>query len=95
MNVSVIRGRLVADPVIRYNDNKTAILDFTVAVNKKDRSDFIDCVAWGNTAEFIERNFEKGQFICVVGEIRTHVWEKADGVKAKDVKVSVSEAQFG
>ena len=90
---------MVATPPLRRNDKGTAILNFTVAVNeyggKNNRTDFVDCTAFGSCAEFIERNFIQGQMICVVGKIRTNVWEKRDGVKAKDVWLEVKEAQFG
>ena len=99
MNVSVIRGRMVAVPPLRRNDEGTGILKFTVAVNeyggKNKRAEFIDCTAFGSCAEFIERNFVQGKMICICGKIRTHVWEKRDGVKAKDVWLEVAEAQFG
>lgn len=95
MNFAAIRGRMVSDPVLRHNDDGVAVLSFTVAVNKKERADFIDCVCFNHTAEFVERNFKQGQYICASGSIRTNVWEKADGTKAKDVKLLVSEVDFG
>ncbi len=95
VNIAIISGRLVADPVLRTNDELTSLSNFTVAINKGEKSDFVDCIAWGKTAEFLCEHFTKGKQIYVVGEIRTNVWEKRDGVKAKDVKLSVKEIHFG
>ena len=95
MNISVIGGRLVATPVLRHNNDGQAVSEFTVALNEGERTDYVDCVAWGKTAEFLCNHFEKGKLIYVEGKIRTNVWEKRDGVKAKDVKLSVKEIHFG
>jgi len=95
MNISIIGGRLVATPVLRHNNDGQAVSEFTVALNEGERTDYVDCVAWGKSAEFLCNYFEKGKMIHVVGKIRTNVWEKFDGVKAKDVKLSVQEIHFG
>lgn len=78
MNKSIIMGRLTADPELRQTQNGTASCRFTVAVNRRFKNangeydaDFIPCVAWRQTAEFVSRYFSKGSMICVEGSLRT------------------------
>ena len=79
MNKVVLMGRLTADPELRQTQSGIASCRFTVAVNRRfaDKStgerqaDFISCVAWRQTAEFISRYFNKGSMICLEGELRT------------------------
>ena len=98
MNFAAVRGRLTDEPILRRTDNGMAVCRFTVAVNERrasgEHTDFVDCAAYAQTAEFLERNFKKGQFICVCGKVRTNVWEKKDGTKAKDVWVDTHEISF-
>lgn len=78
MNKSIIMGRLTAQPELRQTQNGTASCRFTVAVNRRFKNangeydaDFIPCVAWRQTAEFVNRYFSKGSMICVEGSLRT------------------------
>lgn len=78
MNKSIIMGRLTAQPELRQTQNGTASCRFTVAVNRRFKNangeydaDFITCVAWRQTAEFVSRYFSKGSMICVEGSLRT------------------------
>lgn len=78
MNKSIIMGRLTAQPELRQTQNGTASCRFTVAVNRRFKNangeydaDFIPCVAWRQTAEFVSRYFSKGSMICVEGSLRT------------------------
>ena len=78
MNKSIIMGRLTADPELRQTQSGIATCRFTVAVNRRFKNangeydaDFISCVAWRQTAEFVSRYFSKGSMICVEGSLRT------------------------
>lgn len=78
MNKSIIMGRLTAQPELRQTQNGTASCRFTVAVNRRFKNangeydaDFIPCVAWRQTAEFVSKYFSKGSMICVEGSLRT------------------------
>lgn len=78
MNKSIIMGRLTSDPELRQTQSGIATCRFTVAVNRRFKNangeydaDFISCVAWRQTAEFVSRYFSKGSMICVEGSLRT------------------------
>lgn len=78
MNKSIIMGRLTAQPELRQTQSGIATCRFTVAVNRRFKNangeydaDFIPCVAWRQTAEFVSRYFSKGSMICVEGSLRT------------------------
>lgn len=83
MNKIVLMGRLTADPELKYTQSNTAVIRFTVAVNRKfadkqtgkREADFISCTAWSQTAEFISKYFKKGQMICVEGELRSNSYQ--------------------
>lgn len=96
LNIAILMGRLTSNPEIKITQNDVKYTRFTVAINKgKDevKADFIDCVAWNNTAEFICKYFKKGQLIAIDGEIKTSVYEK-DGENRKQVNVRVKSASF-
>lgn len=101
LNSVTIMGRLVSDPELRYTTSNTAVMSFTVAVERayaktgeERQTDFIDVVAWGKTAEFIDRYFEKGQKILVEGSIQTRIYTDKDGNKRKAVKVVARQVHF-
>lgn len=78
MNKTILTGRLTADPESRQTQSGTATCRFTVAVNRRFKNangeydaDFITCVAWRQTAEFVSRYFHKGDMICLEGSLRT------------------------
>lgn len=78
MNNVILMGRLTADPELRQTQSGISSCRFTIAVNRKFKNqngeydaDFISCVAWRQTAEFISRYFSKGSMICVSGSLRT------------------------
>lgn len=78
MNKSIIMGRLTAQPELRQTQSGIASCRFTVAVNRRFKNangeydaDFITCVAWRQTAEFVSKYFGKGSMICVEGSLRT------------------------
>ena len=96
MNRIVLLGRLTKDPELRITPSGVSVTSFTIAVNrrfKKDETDFISCVAWRQTAEFITKYFAKGSMIAVVGSLQTGSYEK-DGQKHFTTDVNVDEAYF-
>ena len=96
MNKVLLLGRLTKDPELRATPSGVSVTSFTVAVNrrfKKDETDFINCIAWRNTAEFISKYFGKGSMIAVVGSIQTGSYEK-DGQKHYTTDINVEEAYF-
>ena len=82
INNVVLMGRLVATPELRNTQTGLAVTSFTIAVDRsyvrqgeQRQADFINCVAWRNTAEFITRYFQKGSMIAVTGSIQTRNYE--------------------
>ena len=96
----VLIGRLVRDPELRKTTNGTSVCSFTLAVNRRQNqdgtqdADFINCVAWRQTGEFIARYFQKGSMIAVVGSIQSRSWDGNDGKKQYATEVVVDEAYF-
>lgn len=103
MNKVVLIGRLTRDPETRISNggNATATARFSLAVNRKFKNaegnydaDFINCVAFGKTAEFIEKYFTKGSAMAIVGRIQTGSYTNKDGVKVYTTDVVVDEVEF-
>lgn len=99
MNKVVLMGRLTKDPEVRYSagENNTAVARFSVAINRRANNaetDFINCVAFGKTAELIEKYFKKGNRICVSGRIQTGSYTNKDGAKVHTTDVVVEELDF-
>ncbi len=101
LNKAILMGRLTADPELRKTPNGISVVTFTLAVNRsftrtgeQPQTDFIDIVAWRNTAEFVSRNFAKGQLVAVEGQIQVRNWEDKNGQKRKSVEVVASEVYF-
>ena len=99
LNKVILMGRLTRDPELRHTGSGTAVCSFTVAVDNgygDNRStDFINCVAWNKSAEFVEKYFTKGRMIIVVGRIQTRTWEGQDGKKNYVTEVVANEVSFG
>lgn len=102
LNKVEIMGRLVADPELRRTQTDVSVTSFTLAVERdfKDKNgdrqaDFLDCVAWRGTAEFIERNFHKGNMAIVVGNIQTRMFEDKEKHKRKATEILVENMYFG
>lgn len=96
-NKATIGGRLTADVEVKQTQNGVPVCSFTVAVNRKanrEETDFISCVAWRNTAEFIGKYFSKGSSICVTGAIQTRNWTDNNGQKRYATEIMVDEAYF-
>lgn len=100
LNKVILGGRISQDLELKQTPSGVYALTFSIAVNRKtskeqeQQADFINCVAWRNTAEFISRYFNKGSSICVVGEIQTRSWTDGNGNKRYATEVIVSEAYF-
>ena len=104
MNKVDLVGRIVRDPEVRYStgENASASCRFTVAVNRKFKNketgqyaaDFISCVAFRQTAEFVGKYFHKGDPIGISGNIRTGSYTNKDGIKVYTTDVYVDDAEF-
>lgn len=101
LNQVSLMGRLTADPELRHTPNDVAVTTFTVAVNRsyvkqgsERQADFIDIVAWRNTAEFVCRYFRKGQMIAVTGSIQTRTYQDREGKNRKAVEVVADNVYF-
>lgn len=98
MNKVILQGRLVKDTYLAYTQTNTAKTSFTIAVDrvsgKEKQTDFINCVAWGKTAETIDKFFGKGKPILVEGNIKTGSYEKKDGTRAYTTDVWVERFEF-
>ena len=102
MNVVCLVGRLTADPELRQTPNGTNVCSFSVAVNRafanangERQADFINCVAWRQTAEFIARYFRKGQNIGLNGTIQTRTYQDKDTGKNRTAfEVVINNAYF-
>lgn len=103
LNTVTIIGRLTRDPELRRTGSGIAVASFTVAVERdfgsredgKKETDFVDCVAWRQTGEFISKYFSKGTMIVVTGRLQTRSWTDMEEVKRKATEVNVSQAYFG
>ena len=103
LNHITIMGRLVRDPELRRTGSGIAVASFRVAVDRdfapKDggerKADFIDCVAWRQTGEFISKYFSKGRMIVVDGRLEMRDWTDKDGNKRTSAEINVANAYFG
>lgn len=97
MNSTHFLGRFVETPELKQTPNGTAVCSFTLAVKRphtKDVTDFINFVAWRQTAEFISKYFSKGQMIVVSGYLTSRRFEDANGNKRTAYEVQIEEAEF-
>ena len=103
LNKVFIMGRLTRDPELRRTTLGTAVASFALAVDRdfKDKAtgeratDFIECVAWRQTGEFVSRYFTKGRMAVVEGRLQTRDWTDRDGNKRKAVEVVADNVYFG
>lgn len=96
MNKIFLKGRLARDPELRYTTSDTPVATFTLAIGRKakeDKADFINCVAWGKTGEFVSKYFTKGQEMLLVGRIQVRDYDK-DGHKVYVTEVIAEEVEF-
>lgn len=103
LNHIVIMGRLTRDPELRYTQSQTPVASFTVAVDRdfgsrdggERQTDFIDCVAWRQTAEFVSKYFSKGSMAIVTGRLQIRDWEDKNGGKRRSAEVMADSVYFG
>ena len=101
LNHIVLMGRLTADPILRRTSSGTAVAEFTLAVDRdysaggQKETDFIACVAWRGTAEFVSKYFSKGQMAVVSGRLQIRSWEGKDGKKQRSAEVVAENVYFG
>ena len=96
MNKVILKGRLTATPELKTTVTDICFTDFSVAVNRrfnKEQTDFINCQAWKQTAEFITKYFTKGQEILSIGELHIEKWLKDDETRYS-TRVVVDEVDF-
>lgn len=97
MNKAIMSGRLCADIELRRTPSGKNVCAFTLAVDRRGKdagADFIDCVAWEKTAEFLARYFQKGQQMNICGRLQTRSYEDKEGKKRKATEVVVEEVGF-
>ncbi len=101
LNKAILVGRLTKDPELRSTQSGVSVVSFSVAVTRsyarqgeERQTDFINCVAFRNTADFISRYFSKGSMIGVDGSIQTRTWDDQEGKRHWVTEVMVNEAHF-
>ena len=103
LNKIIVMGRLTRDPETRRTQGGTAVAGFALAVERdfKDKqtgertTDFIDCVAWGHTGEFVSRFFTKGRMAIVEGRLQMRDWTDKSGNKRRSAEVVADQVYFG
>lgn len=101
MNKAILVGRLTADPELKSTPTGLNVCSFTIAVDRRfakegeeRKADFINCVAWRQTAEFISKYFSKGRMLGLIGSIQTRTWTDNEGKNRYATEVLVEEAYF-
>lgn len=102
LNSITIMGRMTKDPVLNYTNSSIPVCSFTLAVERDfadkqtgaRETDFIECVAWRQTAEFVSRNFVKGQLTAVQGSLWLRDWTTKDGEKRRSAEIQVGHVYF-
>ena len=101
LNKVILIGHLTADVELKQTPSGVSVCSFSIGVNRKytkegeqPQSDFINIVAWRNTAEFIAKYFRKGNAICICGSLQTRSWTANDGSKRYATEVVADEATF-
>ena len=102
MNKVILMGRLTRDPETRYTQTSNMqVTSFTLAVNRRfvkqgeeRQADFINCVAWNKTAEFVSKYFKKGQQVGIIGRIQTRNYDDEQGIKHYVTEIIAEEVYF-
>jgi single-strand DNA-binding protein len=100
LNKVILAGRLTADVELKQTPSGVSVCSFTLAINRKfsangqQQTDFIQCQAWRNTAEFIARYFKKGSALCISGSIQVRSWTDNNNQKRYSTEVVADEAMF-
>ena len=102
LNKIILMGRLTRDPELRRTQGGTAVTSFSLAVdrdfkgqNGEKETDFIDIVAWRNTAEFVSKYFTKGRMAVVEGRLQLRDWTDKEGIKRRSAEVIADNVYFG
>lgn len=103
LNHIIIMGRLTRDPELRHTQSQIPVASFTLAVDRdfggrdggEKQTDFIDCVAWRQTGEFVSKYFAKGRMAVVSGRLQSRKWEDRDGNKRTSWEVVADNVYFG
>ena len=102
LNHIVVMGRLTRDPEKKSTGSGVAVANFTVAVDRdfggqegKKETDFIDCVAWRSTADFVSKYFTKGKMAVVSGRLQIRSWTDKDGNKRRTAEIVADNVYFG
>ena len=103
LNRIILMGRLTRDPELRHTQTGTAVASFSLAVDRDFRNrdsgekgvDFIDVVAWRNTAEFVSKYFTKGRMAVVAGRLQIRDWTDREGGKRRSAEVVADNIYFG
>lgn len=102
LNRIIVMGRMTRDPELRRTNSGTAVASFTMAVDRdfkpqsgEKETDFIDVVAWRNTAEFVSKYFSKGRMAVVEGRLQIRDWTDKDGNKRRTAEIVADSVYFG
>ena len=103
LNHIIVMGRLTRDPELRYTQSGTPVASFTVAVDRdfgsrdggEKQTDFIDCVAWRQTGEFVSKYFAKGRMAVVSGRLQIREWQDREGGKRRSAEIVADNVYFG
>ena len=103
INKAILMGRLTRDPELRHTPSNTPVTTFTLAVDRggkrtgdpnQQTADFIDIVAWNQTAEFVVKYFRKGQLVAVAGRIQTRKWTDNENKSRTAFEIIADEVHF-
>lgn len=102
LNVTILMGRLTKDPEIRRTDSGKSVASFSVAVDRdyapkgqEKETDFLDCVAWEGTADFLGKYFKKGSMVALQGRLQKRSWTDKEGNKRWTTEVVANQVWFG
>lgn len=101
LNLMILQGRLTKEPELRTTQSGVNVASFTVAVERdyqnggEKQTDFIDCVAWRGTGEFVSKYFHKGSMIVVSGKLQSHKWQDREGNNRVSWEVNADSVYFG
>ena len=92
-----LMGRLTKDPELRYTQSDTPVASFTLAVDRDvgSETDFVNCVAWRKTAQFVDKYFSKGSMVVVSGRLQIREWTDNEGKKRYATEVVADRVYFG
>src|SRR5574344_966478 len=102
LNHIIIMGRLTKDPEIRYTQSQTPVASFTLACDRdyqqggsERQTDFVSCIAWRQTAEFVSKYFTKGSMAVVSGRLQMRDWTDREGNKRRSAEIVADNIYFG